>query len=165
MHQAAHEVPGILQESDPVQVFIRNQGNHHGRLQGCLLQLVEKDFRWVHRAEDGSREHPVGYIRQAEHSVGSSKELFPCQGSKLCKQQDDEWRASSSWRGSSHHRSFSLAMLVGQKEPLSYHFRRGWQKVSVFGVLFKSERCQRCQVHMQGVKNGVRGIRRNVMAC
>ena len=55
-------------------------------------------------------------------------------------------------------------MSVGQRS-FKLLFSSRMAKSECFGLLFKSEKMLRCQVRMQGVRNGVRGIRGIVMAC
>ena len=61
--------------------------------------------------------------------------------------------------------SLSRVARAGGRLGFKLLFSLQTAKSECYGLLFKSERCQRCQVHMQGVRNGVRGIRRNVKAC
>ena len=71
--------------------------------------------------------------------------------------------------------SLSCVARAGGQLGFKLSFSSRTAKSECFGLLFKSEkvskvssayaRCQRCQVSMQGVRNGVRGIRESVMAC
>ena len=71
--------------------------------------------------------------------------------------------------------SLSRVARAGGQLGFKLSFSSWTAKSECFGLQFKSKkvskvssanaRCERCQVHMQGVRNGVRGIRESVMTC
>ena len=71
--------------------------------------------------------------------------------------------------------SLSRVARAGGRLGFKLSFSLRSAKNECFCLLFKREgvkkvssayaRCQRCQVHMQGVRNGVKGIRESVMSC